>query len=82
MKFSRQKSERLPYQNTPESQAVAHACNPSYSGGRDQKDHFKVSPSKTLASPISQQNGWQVGGSAHLQSQLCRRHGWEDYSPG
>jgi hypothetical protein len=28
------------YQNKNEGQApVAHACNPSYSGGRDQEDH-------------------------------------------
>jgi hypothetical protein len=31
---------------------VAHTCNPSYSGGRDQEDHgLKPAPEKELVSP-------------------------------
>jgi hypothetical protein len=45
--FRRQRQEdhefeisKTPSQNKKISQApVAHACNPSYSGGRDQEDH-------------------------------------------
>jgi hypothetical protein len=34
--------------------AVAHICNPSYSGGRDQEDHgSKPAPANSLYDPIS-----------------------------
>jgi hypothetical protein len=33
---------------------VAHACNPSYSGGRDQEDHVpKPAQANSLQDPIS-----------------------------
>jgi hypothetical protein len=42
---------------------VAHACNPSYSGGRDQEDHsLKPSQANSLRDPISKkpftEKGW------------------------
>jgi hypothetical protein len=45
---------------------VAHACNPSYSGGRDQEDHgLKPAKANSLQDPIvknpSQKKGWWSG---------------------
>jgi hypothetical protein len=42
---------------------VAHACNPSFSGGRDQKDHdSKPAQAKSSRDPISKKTitkkGW------------------------
>jgi hypothetical protein len=42
---------------------VAHACNPSYSGGRDQEDHSsKLAQANSLRDPISKihitKNSW------------------------
>jgi hypothetical protein len=33
---------------------VAHACNPSYSGGRDQEDHGSKSAGQTVCKTLSQ----------------------------
>jgi hypothetical protein len=36
---------------------VAHACNPSYSGGRDQEDYgSKPGPGKQFARPYPEKN--------------------------
>jgi hypothetical protein len=38
---------------------VAHACNPNYSGGRDQEDQFKASPGKWFARTYLKKNSSQ-----------------------
>jgi hypothetical protein len=49
------------------SGVVAHACNPSYSGGRDQEDgSFKASQGKIVHETLSRKNpsqkkGWWSG---------------------
>jgi hypothetical protein len=41
---------------------VAHACNPSYSEGRDQEDHnLKPAPQKIVCEPQSQKIPSQKG---------------------
>jgi hypothetical protein len=54
---------------------VAHACNPSYSGGRDQEDHhWKPAPGTQIGDPILKKpitkRGWQKGSSGALL-ELC-----------
>jgi hypothetical protein len=46
---------------------VAHACNPSYSGGRDQEDHgSKLTLANSLQDPISKKTFTKRnGGVAH-----------------
>jgi hypothetical protein len=47
---------------------VAHACNPSYSGGRDQEDHdskpawAKSSQDPILKKPITKRGWWRAQG--------------------
>jgi hypothetical protein len=33
---------------------MAHACNPTYSGGRDQEDHGSKQPGKIVCKTLSQ----------------------------
>jgi hypothetical protein len=46
---------------------VAHTCNPSYSGGRDQEDHglkpvgANSSQDPSLKNPITKKLGWWSG---------------------
>jgi hypothetical protein len=41
---------------------VAHACNPSYSGGRDQKDrNLKSARANSLRDPISKNPSQKIG---------------------
>jgi hypothetical protein len=41
---------------------VAHACNPSYSGGRDQENHgLKPAQAKSLQDPILKKNHHKKG---------------------
>jgi hypothetical protein len=48
--------------------SVAHAYNPSYSRGRDQKDHTQKQPGKTTDETLSQKKpikmGWETSGVA------------------
>jgi hypothetical protein len=54
---------RLPLKMPSSWALVAHACNPSYSGGRDQEDHgskpaqANSSPDPNLKKPIIKK-GW------------------------
>jgi hypothetical protein len=53
------KKIRTPYlENTQHSQVpVAHACNPSYSGGRDPGESwFEASPGQIVYKALSQKN--------------------------
>jgi hypothetical protein len=51
---------------------VAHTCNPSYQGGRDQEDHgLRSAQAKWLQDPISV-SSWACG--ERLSSQLLRKH--------
>jgi hypothetical protein len=44
---------------------VAHACNPSYSGGRDQEDHgLKPAQANSPQEPISNSSQKRAGGVA------------------
>jgi hypothetical protein len=52
----------------PSQVPVAHACNPSYSGGRDQEDHgLKPAQENSSQDPIlkipNTKKGWQSGSS-------------------
>jgi hypothetical protein len=40
---------------------VAHTCNPSFSGGRDQEDRFKVSPGKYFTRPYLKKTHYKKG---------------------
>jgi hypothetical protein len=41
---------------------VAHACNPSYSGGRDQEDHsLKPAQANSSGDPISKNPSQKIG---------------------
>jgi hypothetical protein len=57
---------------------VAHSCNPSYSGSRDQEDpRFKASPRQIiqrpyLKKPITKKGVWQGGSSCRVPAQ----QGW------
>jgi hypothetical protein len=57
----------FPEEVTSEAGAlVAHACNPSYSGGRDQEDHSsKPAQENSSQDPISKKpstkKGWRSG---------------------
>jgi hypothetical protein len=58
---------------------VAHACNPSYSGGRDQKDQdSKPAWANSLKDPISEipntKKGWQSGSSGRVPA-------WQVWNP-
>jgi hypothetical protein len=47
---------------------VAHNCNPSYSGGRDQEDHSsKPAQANSFGDPISQRNPSQKRASGVAQ---------------
>jgi hypothetical protein len=35
---------------------AAHACNPSYSGGRDQEDHIRSQPGQVVCETLSRKN--------------------------
>jgi hypothetical protein len=57
---------------------VAHTCNPSYSGGRDQEDHsLKTAPANSLRDPISKKpfkkraGGVARGVSPEFKPQYC-----------
>jgi hypothetical protein len=42
---------------TQDQALVAHACNPSYSGGRDEEDHgLRPARANSLQDPIQKQN--------------------------
>jgi hypothetical protein len=56
----------IKYKNYPSWALVAHSCNPSYSGGRDQEDHSsKPALENSLQSPILKKpiikKGWWSG---------------------
>jgi hypothetical protein len=59
---------------------VAHACNPSYSGGRDQEDHgLKAAWANSLRDPISKKpitkkaGGVAQGVSPEFKPQYCQK---------
>jgi hypothetical protein len=47
---------------------VAHACNPSYSGGRDQEDHSSKPPGQIVQETLSQKKSSQKKGCGVAQS--------------
>jgi hypothetical protein len=55
---------------------VAQACNPSYSGGRDQEDHrFKVNPGKQFMRPYLKKSftgGLYQGVGPEFKPQYCK----------
>jgi hypothetical protein len=55
---------------------VAHACNPSYSEGRDEKDHSSKSAGQIVRVTLSQKYSTQkrAGGMAYMMEHLPRKH--------
>jgi hypothetical protein len=59
---------------------VAHACNPSYSGGRDQEDHgLKPAQANSLRDPISKNPSQKMAGGVaqglgpEFKPQYCKK---------
>jgi hypothetical protein len=59
--------------------SVAHACNPSYSGGRDQEDHSSKPANSlqdpTLTKPITKKRAGRVaqGIDPEFKHQYCKK---------
>jgi hypothetical protein len=51
---------------------VAHSCNPSYSGGRDQEDLFEASPTTKKASQ-KRDGGVAQGVDPEFKPQYCKK---------
>jgi hypothetical protein len=59
---------------------MAHACNPSYSGGRDQEDHSlkpawaNSSPDRISKKPITEKGWWSAQGvGPEFKFQYCKK---------
>jgi hypothetical protein len=62
---------------------VAYACNPSYSGGRDQEDHgLKQAQANSSRDPISKKaikkraSGVAQGVDTKFKPQYCKKKEW------